>query len=183
MGKKKKSRLAGILAAVLGLMCALVLGVVFYGTMVYQLVGEDGTSARQASRMDAQAMDAEGFPGAVLTLGAGTLRGEQPQDIRMGGENCRVMMRVYELDYGEQATAISACPAAFMEYIAQDGWKPQLITGFVLAGLDAVYLLKGDRAMLAARDGDFVYMLEAPAGEQTVYSLGAAAWLEGTQGV
>ena len=40
-GKKKKSRFVGILTALLGALCALVLCVVFYGTMVYQLAGEE----------------------------------------------------------------------------------------------------------------------------------------------
>ena len=46
-GKKKKSRWAGIWTALLGALCALVLSVVFYGTMVYQLADDTQTSVQR----------------------------------------------------------------------------------------------------------------------------------------
>lgn len=50
-GKKKRSRWIGALAALLGVVCALILCALFYGTMVYQLAGESGeTPRRQAER-------------------------------------------------------------------------------------------------------------------------------------
>lgn len=50
----------------------------------------------------------------------------------------------------------------------------QLITGYVLVGMDALYAVENGVGILAARDGDFVYMIEAVAGESAIYALGAA---------
>ena len=54
----------------------------------------------------------------------------------------------------------------------------QLITGYVLADMDALCAVEGATSILAARDGDFIYMIETEAGGQTLYALGAAAVLE-----
>ena len=75
-------------------------------------------------------------------------------------------------------TAVSAFPAAYLAMLAEESFSPQLVTGFSLAGLDAVLERKGEVSMLAAREGNRVYLLAAQADEQTLYSLGAAAMLE-----
>ena len=62
--------------------------------------------------------------------------------------------------------------------MSQEGWQPQLITGFMLAGLDAVYATRGDECLLAARDGECVYLLRMAADEQRAYALGVSAMLE-----
>ena len=54
-GKKKKSRWAGIWTALLGALCALVLSVVFYGTMVYQLADDMQTSVQRTQSVTAAA--------------------------------------------------------------------------------------------------------------------------------
>ena len=54
----------------------------------------------------------------------------------------------------------------------------QLVTGYVLAGMDALYAVENGVGILAARDGDFIYLIEAEAGESALYALGAAAGLE-----
>ena len=41
-GRRKKRALTGILMGLVGLLCALLLGALFYGMMVYQLAGIDG---------------------------------------------------------------------------------------------------------------------------------------------
>ena len=56
----------------------------------------------------------------------------------------------------------------------------QLITGFVVGDMEAVYTLSGTRGMLSARDGAYIYMIEAEVDEQTLYALGTAAYLEQT---
>lgn len=186
--KKKKRALAGVLTGLVGLICAAILGALFYGTMVYQLAGE--TDAQAAARAQArvlgtpipleQGVDVRSlFPGALLALGEGTLIEEQAQDARMGGRTCRVITRIYALADGTQARAVSATPAAYLERLSEEGWQPQLITGFVIGELDAVYALRGDECMLAARDGELVYMIEAQTSEQAAYALGAMAYLEG----
>lgn len=186
-GKRKKHALAGAFSALIGLLCAAVLGVLFYGTMVYQLAGEQGAQARAQARLSespaplAQGVPASSlFPGALLALDSelATETGAAAQDVRVGGQSCRVITRSYELADGSQAIAISAAPAAYLERLAEADVRMQLITGFVLAGMDALYATRGDTAILAARDGDFVYMIEAQANEQALYALGAGASLE-----
>ncbi|HIU16762.1 MAG TPA: hypothetical protein IAC49_09905 [Candidatus Ventricola intestinavium] len=185
-GKKRKEWIGRLMTAALGLMCALLMGAVFYATMVYQLAGEEedaGTPARALATPAPLAQGADGeigglFPGGLLALGSGTLVSQQAQDVDMGGALCRVITRTYTLADGSQALAVSATPAAYLERLSAENWRAQLITGFVVSGLDAVYALSGQRGMLSARDGDFVYMIEADANEQALYALGASAYLE-----
>ena len=88
-GKRRRSRVAGALTGLLGFACALMLGALFYGTMVYQLDGEEKAAASQAQiqpdtpRQDAQAADA--FPGAVLALGEGKLTEERTAEETVEG--------------------------------------------------------------------------------------------------
>ena len=184
--KRRKHTLSGILAGITGLLCALALGVLFYGTMVYQLAGEQGGGGRTAARaqaspapLDGEAAAASLFPGALLALdpAAAQETGATAQDVSMGGAVCRVVVRSYTLADGSQARALSATPAAYLERLTGEGVQMQLITGFVLAGMDAVYAVEGGTGILAVRDGDYIYMLEAQADEQTLYALGAAAGL------
>ncbi len=65
-----------------------------------------------------------------------------------------------------------------MESLSEERFEPRLITGFMLAGMDAVYETRGDEALLASRDGDFVYLLRARATEQEIYALGVGARLQ-----
>ena len=182
MKKKKKRGPEWVLATLLGLICALVLGALFYGTMVYQLAGEGTARAAQPQNTPAPLQEGQSahtlFPGALLALSGGELIQERAQDVQVGGESCRVMTRVYVLSDGTQIEAVSAVPAAYMERLAAEGWRPQLITGFTLAGLDAVYERLDDTALLAARDGGCVYMLRGEIDEQALYALGAGAVLE-----
>ena len=177
--KKKRYGPWRMLSAVLGFMCALALSALFYGTMVYQLGGvphqdkrENAAPAPLASGQSAQAQ----FPGPMLAL-PGELTQENVQDVMIDGVSCRIVKRTYAADGGE-ATAVSACPAHVLSYLSNEGFVPQLITGFSLAGLDAVCEKKDGRSLLVARDGDCVYMLESQADEQTLYALGAGAQLE-----
>lgn len=96
-GKKKRSRWIGALAALLGVVCALILCALFYGTMVYQLAGESREDAAPA--------------GGTLALSAGTLEDESRQNIRMGGKTCDVLTRTYRLEGGAQVQAVTASPA------------------------------------------------------------------------
>lgn len=164
--RKKGSRLTGLLLNALGLICALVLGGIFFCAMVYQLAGEDVP--------DASAAQAAG----VLALDAGTLLSESHESVEMGGALCSVITRIYALQDGTTAEAVSAQPAAYLERMAQEKWEPQLITGFIIAGMDAVYALRGEECLLAARTGDTVYMIRTAAAEQAAYALGAGAYLE-----
>ena len=152
--------------ALMGTACALVLGFVFYGAMAYQLLEKDGKATIQAD--EAQ----------TLVLSGAQLVSEQTGSCEYAGESCTALVRSYLLGSGEKAEAITARPAAYIERLSEEGYVPQLITGFVLAEMDAVYAVRGDEAMLCARAGDTVFMLRAAADEQTVYSLGAGAELE-----
>ena len=165
--KKRGNWLASAIAWILGLGCALVLGFVFYGAMAYQLLDKD--TAAQASSVQ---------EGAKLTLSGAQLLSEQTVVSQYGGESCTATVRSYDLGGGEKAEAITARPAAYIERLSEDGYSPQLITGFSLAGLEAVYALRGEEALLCSRSGDTVFMLRARADEQTVYALGAGSYLE-----
>jgi len=164
--KKKRNWLSSAIAALLGFACALVLGFVFYGAMAYQLL--DGSGEMQKTVQE----------GTYLALSGAQLLSEQTVQVEYGGVNCTATVRSYDLGGGAQAEAITAQPAAYIERLSQEGYTPQLITGFVLAGMDAVYALRGSEAALCARSGDTVFMLRAEADEQAVYSLGAGAYLE-----
>ncbi len=174
MKKKKKRGIAWAFSMLLGFICALVLGALFYGAMVYQLGGDvQDTLTGQAS---VQAEERAGFSGRRLAL-AGELTGEDVRDVLVDDVICRVVTRTYRVGEGT-ATAVSASPAAYLTRLAQEGFVPQLITGFSLAGLDAVCEMKDGRRLLVAREGENVYLLEAQADEQTLYALGAGASLE-----
>ena len=166
--KRKEGCAARAMIALLGLLCALALGAMFYATMVYQLGGE-GAPARE---------DGAGGGTALLSLADGALLREETGEQTYGGQTCRVVTREYVLVNGASVLAVSASPAAYVERLSQEGWQPQLVTGFMLAGLDAVYELRGERAMLLARDGDTVYLIEGSVSEQELYALGVGATLE-----
>lgn len=177
MKKRKRNRLLHALTAVLGFVCALVLGAVFYGTMVYQLGGEETIRVQTVLPIPAQTNAV--FPGALLSL-PGELQEENEREETRGGEICRVIERTYLAD-GVQATAISAAPAAYLAFLAEEGFSPQLITGFSLAGLDAICEKKDERSVLVARKEDCVYLLLANTDDQTLYALGAAATLDAAE--
>ncbi len=166
--RREKRRL---LADLLGFLCALILGGVFYAVMVYQLAGEEPAEKKTARFV-------QNMPFPAMTLEGGTLISEEQKVVRMGGADCRTLTRVYAFEDGSQCQLISAAPAAYLERLALEGWTPQLITGFVMDDLEAVYALRGDRAVLAAQNGDFVYMIEAAADEQKLYALGTQARIE-----
>lgn len=182
--EKKRFSLINAISLLIGLVCALILCCMFYAAMAYQLAGREtqqtdaqpgaASPAPLAAGQPAAAL----FPGALMALEQGAPESEHAADVKMGGEVCRVFTRVYTLDSGDQVEAVSAYPAAYLERMAQEGYAPQLISGFVLAGMDAVYALSGDRCALYTRSGDCVYALFAPAGEEAAYALGVSAYLE-----
>jgi len=184
MRKNKKGfTISGAISALFGLCCALVLGGMFYAAMVYQLAGNDALQPAVRT-LDTPAPLVQGqsaeslFPGALLALEGMQPVSETVQDVPAGGVVCRVVVRVYQTEDGAQAEAVSAYPEVYLERLAQEGFEPQLITGFTLAGLDAVYALSGSRCVLYAREGGCAYLLFAPADEQAAYALGAMACLE-----
>lgn len=190
--RRKKNWISGAVSAVLGLVCALVLCAVFYGTMVYQrderalsaeatqapLLAALGGGARATFAPIQQGMPAEQlFPGPLMELAAdgASLVQQWAQDVQVGGKTCRTVTRVYTRADGRAVSLTSATPAAYLERLSEPGYEPQLITGFILADLDAMHAVRDDVSILAARDGEYVYLLEARADEQTLYALGASA--------
>jgi len=167
--KNRSDRIVGAIVMLLGLCCALVLGVLFYGAMAYQLA--DGAAQKEQALPPQEA-------GALLALSDAELLEERTEIRTAGGQECLVTTRVYALEGGRRAEAISASPAAYIEILSEESYAAQLITGFTLAGFDAVYALSGGRCALYARDGECAYLLFAPADEQAAYALGAAAYLE-----
>ena len=153
----------------LGLFCALVLGGVFYGAMAYQLLGEEQLAAARVQPAS---------EGALLAIADAQLLSEQTEQLEMGGETCTVTVRVYEAQDGCRIEAVSASPAAYIERLSQEGWTPQLVTGYTLAGMEAVCSRRGEECMLSARADDRIYMLRAAMDEQALYTLGAGAALE-----
>ena len=165
--KKKRNLLGSAIAALLGTACALVLGFVFYGAMAYQLLDEDG-----AAQSAAQAH------GGRLTLSGARLVSEQTVVSEYGAQTCTALVRSYVLANGKKAEAITAKPAAYIERLSEDGYAPQPVTGYVLAGMDAVYARREDEAALCARAGETIFMLCVKADEKEIYSLGAGAYME-----
>lgn len=163
--KRRRLTVSGVIAALLGFACALVLCALFYGAMVYQLAGEPE---------DAQEAAVTG----LLALSSGTLLEETTAQQEVGGALCSVTTRVYALADGAQARAITATPAAYLERLTARDVEMQLITGFVIDDLDAVYARSGNMGILAARSGDTVYMIEGPQDQQALYELGALAKME-----
>ena len=163
--KRRRLTVSGVIAALLGFACALVMCALFYGAMVYQLAGEPE---------DVQEAAVTG----LLALSSGTLLEETTAQQEVGGALCSVTTRVYALADGAQARAITATPAAYLERLTARDVEMQLITGFVIDDLDAVYARSGDMGILAARSGDTVYMIEGPQDQQALYELGALAKTE-----
>ena len=157
----------------------------FYAAMVYQLAGADSTqnAASEWTRVTPAPLGermtaAQLYPGALLALDGAQPVSERAQDAEVGGAVCRVITRTYALEGGGEAEIVSAYPAAYLARMAQEGYVPQLMTGFVLAGMDAVYAVSGGGCALYARDGECVYAIFAPTDEQAAYALGASAYLE-----
>ena len=163
--KRRRLTVSGVIAALLGFVCALVMCVLFYGAMVYQLAGEPE---------DVQEAAVTG----LLALSSGTLLEETTAQQEVGGALCSVTTRVYALADGAQARAITATPAAYLERLTARDVEMQLITGFVIDDLDAVYARSGNMGILAARSGDTVYMIEGAQDQQALYELGALAKTE-----
>ena len=179
--KKKKGGflLSGAIAALFGLCCALVLGGMFYAAMAYQLAGgERETAAVSLADDSAAPLVQAAQAGALMALEGLQPVSEQAADVQAGGALCREVTRVYLTESGIEVQAVSAYPAAYLERMAQEGFAPQLITGFTLAGMDAVYALSGEKCALYAREGERVYALIMPADEQAAYALGISAYLE-----
>ena len=166
--KNKRFTVSGAIGFLLGLVVALALGAVFYGAMAYQLLESPQQEAVQPTADAA----------ARLTIADAQLLSEQTLRQEVGGEICTANVRIYQTQSGAQVEAITASPAAYIERISEEAWTPQLITGFVLAGMEAVYCVRGEEGMLCARRGDQICMLRAAADEQTLYALGAQAALE-----
>lgn len=165
--KKKRKWLQSATEMLIGLAFALALGAVFYGAMAYQL-GSDTQEEMHQSAPE----------GALLSLPDAELRFEQTVQQEMGGEICTVTVRRYHAHDGVEIEAVSAEPASYVERLAREGWTAQPVTGFSLAGLDAVYSVRGEEGVLSARNGERIYMLRAAADEQRLYTLGASAYLE-----
>ena len=167
--EKKKFSLSGAIIWLFGLLFALLVGGVFYGAMAYQLPG-----AQQADAVQVQSE----HPDALLTLADMRLVSEQTAQQEVGGQRCAVTTRIYQARNGMKIEATSASPAAYIERLSLEGWTPLHQTGYVLAGMEAVFSLRVNERMLSAREGNRVYMLRAITDERTMYSLGAWASLE-----
>lgn len=169
---KKKNRTWWVKAVFMlpGLLCALALGALFYGAMVYQLA--EGGTASDAQRT------AQVQTGGRLMLEGAQLMGEQTVQERHGGQRCTVLVRRYQLEGGMQAEAITAQPAAYIERLSEEKWTPQMTTGYTLAGMEAILAVRGEETMLCARQGEMIYMLCMQGGEAQLGALGASAGLE-----
>ncbi|MBR5302592.1 MAG: hypothetical protein IKU38_07135 [Clostridia bacterium] len=165
--KKRKNLLQSVIGVLIGAACASVLFAAFYGAMAYQLAGEKR-----------QAAPAAGGQHALLSISGAQFISEQTMLQEMGGEACTVSVRLYRGSDGLEIEAVSASPAAYIERLAREKWTAQLMTGFTLAGMEAVYSVRGGEGVLSAREGERIYMLRAAADERTLYALGADARLE-----
>ena len=101
----------------MGLLCALLLGALFYGMMVYQLAGAGGGTGGEAAPVESTPAPLEEglpiqalFPGGRLELDtpSATQTGITAQDVTVSGQVCRVITISYALEGGGTARAISA---------------------------------------------------------------------------
>jgi len=136
--------------------------------MAYQLLDDEGKAQPAAQESES----------LRLALSGAQLVSEETVISEYGGESCTALVRSYALSGGARAEAITARPAVYIERLSEEGYASQLITGFVLAGMDAVYAIREEEAALCARSGDTIFMLRTAADEQTAYSLGTGAYLE-----
>ncbi|MBP3657465.1 MAG: hypothetical protein J6K32_12335 [Clostridia bacterium] len=171
-----------LLSSLLGLVCAAALGGLFYGTMVYQLTPGAGGEMPAAGMLAPPPLDsavdaASVFPGLQLQFAGGTVTGRQAEDVRVDGVLCRAVTTQWLTADGQSVRTVCAAPQAYIAVLAQQGYMPQLITGYQLAGMDAVYETRGAEGLLAAQSGGAVYLLIGPADEQRMYALGAACTL------
>lgn len=164
--KKGRKFLKSAIGTLIGVACVLFLGAAFYGVMAYQLADGPQKSAETASQS------------ALLALADVELIAEQTVMQEMGGETCTVTTRTYRTADGLEIEMVSASPAAYAERLSEEKWTAQLVTGFTLAGLEAVYSVRGEEGLLTARAGERIYMLRASVDEQALYVLGADAYLE-----
>jgi len=166
--KKKRNWIGSAISALFGLACVLLLGAVFYGAMAYQLLDQE-KNERETAQIQEEARLA--LPGAQMLS-------EETVSCEYGGTPCTALVRDYILEEGLRVQAVTARPAAYIQRLSEEKYVPQLVTGFTLAGLDAVYASRGEERLLCARSAETVVMLLAATDEQTLYTLGASAALQ-----
>ncbi|MFR2149756.1 MAG: hypothetical protein ACLS7Z_03885 [Christensenellales bacterium] len=142
----------------LGVVCALILCALFWHDG-HQLA-EEARSAAPTGEPGAERRNAEAK--AAKTAGWAAKPATCGHDVSVEG--------------GAGATDFS--PAAYIERMKEEGWQAQLITGFAIGPLDAIYAVSGENAMLCAQSGQNVYMILAQADENALYALGADAVFE-----
>ena len=186
MSTRKHLTAGTVAGALLLLVFALAGAAVFYGFMVYQSVPEEGTdtpvsgtlSGLDPAHLLPRTSPVPGEPVPVILLQNLKYIGRQTQNGRVRDQDCTQMTDVYVLDDGRQVRAITAWPPAWLETLAGSGWVPQLITGFSIGTLPAVFYLNGSQSMLIAREDPYVYAIQVTgedADGQTVYALGVLA--------
>ena len=119
------------------------------------------------------------MPRVVLrnTSYVGQHRGEG----RILDQDCTQVVDSYVLEDGRTVRVITAWPPAWIETLAGSGWVPQLITGFNIGELPAVYYVNGTQSMLIAREDPYIYVIQVEGEDvdgQTVYALGVLASIE-----
>lgn len=113
------------------------------------------------------------YPCAQLSEQAGVLESETAMDIKVSGQTCRVIERIYTDAQGTRIVARSATPAAYMTTYADCKARRE---GYTMAdGLLAQYMYSETRHCLLMRAGETVYALETDAGKDAL--LKAAAYL------
>ena len=187
MNTRKRLTAGTIAGALILLVVVLAAAAAFYGFMVYQSASEDGESmAVKSAGLDPAGLfprtspvPGEPVPRVVLrnTSYVGQHRGEG----KILDQDCTQIVDSYVLEDGRTVRVITAWPPAWIETLAGSGWVPQLITGFNIGELPAVYYVNGTQSMLIAREDPYIYVIQVEGEDvdgQTVYALGVLASIE-----
>lgn len=95
----------------------------------------------------------------------------------INGERYERFIRSYLLPDGRRIRVMRVSSAAYMEMLALSDWVPEIISGYVIGDLPAVYYTSSSGTMLAAREGNLLYIIELYGDDtdgQTIYTLGSA---------
>ncbi|MBQ9010037.1 MAG: hypothetical protein IJ088_12025 [Clostridia bacterium] len=187
MSTQKRITPGLFVGALILLVVALTGAAVFYGFMVYQSAPEEGKETQtpaMASELDPARLLPQTSPVPGEPVPRVILRNLQyagQSDVRESDPEYTVMSNHYQMQDGRSVHTMTAWPPVWLETLAGTGMVPQLITGFTIGSLPAVYYSNGVQSMLIAREDPYIFAIhvEGEDGDgQTAYALGVMATIE-----
>ncbi|MBR1709116.1 MAG: hypothetical protein IJ719_09845 [Clostridia bacterium] len=95
----------------------------------------------------------------------------------INGQRYERLICSYLLPDGRRIRVMRVSSAVYMETLALSDWVPEIISGYVIGDLPAVYYTSASGTMLVAREGNLLYIIELYGDDtdgQTIYTLGSA---------